>query len=340
MGDERLLAEARRYYTVGLQLAKESSSQPSLRPAFNTACGLLACDLYESFRSDGNIQDIIDGHTKAVCNIIRASESPRSFDELVPFQLQHFRFKALLRSLVCRRPVVDEHIWAVCSRSPLTPIAETLIQLAMHVTVVLSSATPSDSSNPSHQGMADRVLHRLLDLETEFGRWLTRFRDSFHGTSPEQMQMGLPPNLYQLWSDEQFPMQSDNSASGSVLSLSCLSIYYMCMLLIRERLLDFATGLPSALAHRDLFTEATECAECLCKIIRNETTSSRSPVARALLLRAIFPFVLHWFGRIRDGAKLEWCLRNEAQIRESVLFMKWDRVQWFGFNAMSWLEHC
>lgn len=308
-GDVRLIEEARRHYTAGLQLANKTTPSTNLRAAWNTACMLFAADVYESMCADTDAFNAIDGHIRGISGIVVANEEPGPAEPLTSFQLQHFRFRIIVRSLVCRRSAVDERIWQACSTVPFSSVVEPLIQAAMRLIMLLDRASTLDVRSPADRINVDQTMSLLLALETPFAQWMTDFH------------------------------QQHMAATSDLLKLSYTSLYTICIMLLRETLFDLSVGRSSLMAGRNLYQEINQCADYLCQTIHTQVNNGEGYVMKALLLRAPFYFALHWFERTKNDARLQWCRQSEAWLRGRVSYMNWDRVLWFGFNAISWLDN-
>ena len=338
--DHRLLEEARHRYKIGRQLASELTVHSDLNAVLDTTCKLITCEVYQTIACSSNADDALDSHINGMCDIIRASENPATVAKLSPFQIQHFRFKAVMRSLICRRAVVDERIWRAYSRSPLPPVAETLIQLARRLVMLLEKTYSPAIQSASNETTVEELITQLLDLEASFAQWLS----GSHDCTGESLAASAPEVRASLDSQNEkshtHPTMNESIIyTGDLLGMSHISFYSICVLLLRQALFDISANCSRPISERDFFADATVYVDCLCQIIQEQTTSPGCLVTNAFLLQAHFNFGSEWFGRTNDSAKLQWCREQEEWLLEKVSFLNSEAVLCFSFHAVSFLEH-
>lgn len=337
-GDRQILMEAWKHYAIGLQLALDTANMSDLRVVLNTACKLLTCELYNECANATPTVDSFDGHVRGITSIIKASERSARPNNLSAFQLQHFRFKTVMRSLVCRRAVVSEDVWISCSKAPLPQAAESLVQLAIRLVLLLDRVSSFSRASSSHE--VSSVQSQLIQLQSAYSIWLSSFRISQETRQP-------PPSA--TLTLEHKETSDCMCKSGSIshdfvledldpLNQCYYSFYLICELVLRETLLNMSAICPQLAWQRDLIAEIDNVADGLCQIIEMETSKSDCFISKALRLRAHFHFLTEWFERSNSTDNLRWVQVRETWLRSKVPFMNWDAVLWFSFHAISWLE--
>jgi hypothetical protein len=181
------------------------------------------------------------------------------------------------------------------------------------------------------------VRASLLELEQECHEWLSDYYE-LNGltTTPSS---DSPASAESPSDPECTEPQGRALKYRSVLEASYHSLYWVCILLIREALLDLSSRRTDTASgkQRSYYAVIDQCADLLCESIPYLSEAADATVLRAMVVRAPLHFASRWFLRTGNMEKLDWCQAVEKRIRSDAPFLQWDALLPWSFFSILWL---
>ena len=319
-GDTYVTLEARQKYAAAIARTHgDMDSSADLSSRLATRSMLLLCNVYSQI-STGH--GLFAGTLHQISLIMEAIANQGPPPNSVRLFIQQYRHCTLLQSLVTGRRVASEHVWQLCSDTAPQDSGEQVIRLALRLPGLIEAteAAVTLTTELLDGKSLSELRSRLLQIELDLVSYLQRQAsfDAAQGTNSCQNEFDVSHP------DHLSTTTPENVLFTSLHSASCRVLCWICLLLVRQTLIQLPDLQSGSQEKAQLAERANESASLIYGSLQYLWNQGGGLVNKACGVRAPVYFLIKWFGQRQNLERLQRCQRLEAQFRREAAFLDWE----------------